>query len=706
MAQGVTIDFNANVARFSSAIDKATADLNKFQTNADRMAKNVKGAFGGLAAGLSVAAFTAYGKHVLDTADKLQDLSDRTDVAVNDLAGLVQPAKLADTSLEAVAKTIGKLNLSFSQARDGSKEQAEALRDLNITSSDARERFFQLADAYANASDKNKVLSDIQKVLGRQYEEVLPLIKQGGDALREQVAATQSFTDAMTELAPHAGLLNDNLDKLKISSAGITANLLNDLVPAVNDITKAMLEAYEQGGLLESLWVGLGGLGTLAFTDELDSVNTKIRDAEAEVKALRAALNDPGIGFMKYGALSDAELVKRIGDTNAKIGDLMRERKAMVDAATGEKPDPRNTPVPVPTTPKTDPLASFLKATDTARLKEYSNLTADLLRRMAGARGDTTVYVQALDEINKKFADLVLQQQQFDLGGGVMGDFEDLQSYQEALNEARAEQQAYNDTLIASGRAIEEQFGNPMNGLTERLAYLDWLLEQGKISFEAWGNAGLDATEKAAAAMGDVTANTQDQFKELKDAIEGWSRDAAQAMVDFAITGESSVTDMVNGILAQLARMTAQKYITDPLFNAIGSMLPDLVPNADGGVYSAPGLSAYSGTVVNQPTVFPFARGIGLMGEAGPEAILPLTRVNGKLGVQAQGGGSGDVQVNVYNAPAGTSATVKESVDSRGARKIDIVLSEIVGAELRRPGSPANSAIRQGFGVPPTIIRR
>lgn len=71
-----------------------------------------------------------------------------------------------------------------------------------------------------------------------------------------------------------------------------------------------------------------------------------------------------------------------------------------------------------------------------------------------------------------------------------------------------------------------------------------------------------------------------------------------------------------------------------------------LFPNALGGVYSGPGISAYSGQVVNSPTLFPFAKGIGLMGEAGPEAIMPLKRgPDGRLGVQAAGGG------NTYNFP-------------------------------------------------------
>ncbi len=63
--------------------------------------------------------------------------------------------------------------------------------------------------------------------------------------------------------------------------------------------------------------------------------------------------------------------------------------------------------------------------------------------------------------------------------------------------------------------------------------------------------------------------------------------------------------------------------------------------NAKGGVYNSPSLSAYSNGIVSSPTMFAFAKGAGLMGEAGPEAIMPLTRgSDGSLGVRAVGGSS------------------------------------------------------------------
>lgn len=71
-----------------------------------------------------------------------------------------------------------------------------------------------------------------------------------------------------------------------------------------------------------------------------------------------------------------------------------------------------------------------------------------------------------------------------------------------------------------------------------------------------------------------------------------------------------------------------------------GFDLSSLSLNANGGIYQSADLSRYSGTVVNRPTFFAFAKGAGVMGEAGPEAILPLRRgADGKLGVVADIGG-------------------------------------------------------------------
>jgi phage-related minor tail protein len=105
--------------------------------------------------------------------------------------------------------------------------------------------------------------------------------------------------------------------------------------------------------------------------------------------------------------------------------------------------------------------------------------------------------------------------------------------------------------------------------------------------------------------------------------------------------------------------------------------------SANGNVFAANGIVPYAmGGIVDRPTIFPFAKGVGLMGEAGPEAIIPLKRgSDGKLGVS---GGSGtSVVVNVD--AKGTSV----QGDNTQSAALGRAISSAVQAELikqRRPG--------------------
>lgn len=95
----------------------------------------------------------------------------------------------------------------------------------------------------------------------------------------------------------------------------------------------------------------------------------------------------------------------------------------------------------------------------------------------------------------------------------------------------------------------------------------------------------------------------------------------------------SPVTDHFGGLLA----------------NGVNSLVSGLMPFARGGAFSGGRVTPFArGGVVSQPTGFPMRGGTGLMGEAGPEAIIPLARgADGRLGVRAQGGGNINVTMNI-----------------------------------------------------------
>ncbi|ECC4320908.1 phage tail tape measure protein [Salmonella enterica] len=174
-----------------------------------------------------------------------------------------------------------------------------------------------------------------------------------------------------------------------------------------------------------------------------------------------------------------------------------------------------------------------------------------------------------------------------------------------------------------------------------------------------------DYNAKVDAAQGDWTLgasraldNFMAQGSNVAGATEQMFTSAFNSIANFAVTGKGSFRSLTVSILADLAKMEARIAASKLLGSVLamfgfgtsaGGSTPSgayssaalsVIPNADGGVYRSAGLSQYSGSIVNRPTFFAFARGAAVMGEAGPEAILPLRRgANGKLGVVAAGSG-------------------------------------------------------------------
>lgn len=114
----------------------------------------------------------------------------------------------------------------------------------------------------------------------------------------------------------------------------------------------------------------------------------------------------------------------------------------------------------------------------------------------------------------------------------------------------------------------------------------------------------------------------------LSDALRG----VAKSMADAAYSA---------------AMRPVQNALGGAIANGVNALTSGILPFADGGAFAQGRVMPFAkGGVVTGPTNFPMRGGLGLMGEAGPEAIMPLTRgADGRLGVQTSGGGGGPVQV-------------------------------------------------------------
>lgn len=243
-------------------------------------------------------------------------------------------------------------------------------------------------------------------------------------------------------------------------------------------------------------------------------------------------------------------------------------------------------------------------------------------------------------------------------------------------------------------------------------------LEQAKAMYKAQADArkafAQDTHDREQYLLSDSYKQQQAYANAFQDLFKGMG----DAMVDFALTGKTSFGDMVQSILVGLIKMQVQMQMMG-LFNAMGGgkgIMSSLMtafsgtptPSAKGNVFDG-GLQAFAkgdtftNGIVSSPTMF----NMGLMGEAGPEAIMPLRRgSDGSLGVAASGGSSGgNVSVQVINNST-SQATTNETVDSKGNRKIEVVIGDMTAGEISRSGSASQKSIKSTFGLQPQLIRR
>lgn len=164
-----------------------------------------------------------------------------------------------------------------------------------------------------------------------------------------------------------------------------------------------------------------------------------------------------------------------------------------------------------------------------------------------------------------------------------------------------------------------------------------------------WSNGARAALENYLDSAADVAGQTQELFTNAFSNLE-------DGIVQFIKTGKASFKDFADAIIEDLIRIQVRQAAAGFLSSAFGFLggggaalgqgtmtgFSEVIPNAKGGVYDSPSLSAFSGGVYDSPQMFAFAKGAGVFAEAGPEAILPLHRgPDGSLGVMAAGAGGG-----------------------------------------------------------------
>ncbi|ENW4940606.1 phage tail tape measure protein [Salmonella enterica] len=229
--------------------------------------------------------------------------------------------------------------------------------------------------------------------------------------------------------------------------------------------------------------------------------------------------------------------------------------------------------------------------------KEFEEKNTDLLRQRQTGEIDEAFYQEAL-ALNKRYLDERLRDQQ----GFYAASDAQRSDWADGMREGFAN---WADTASDYASQSADLVNNAMTGLVGNISDA---LAGNKVDWEDWASSVLQSMQK-------IILNAM-----LVDSLRS--------------TSNSGFFSSIGGMFGAGAGAVSGSTPS----GAYNSTASGLQLNAKGGAYASASLSAYSNSIVSSPTYFAFAKGAGLMGEAGPEAIMPLTRsADGSLGVRVVG---------------------------------------------------------------------
>lgn len=593
MAQDLKIDIVAQ-DRTSAAFRSVQNGLSGIQSTATSLISKI----GALSAAFATIGAGAAIKGVIEAGDRLDELSKRTNIAVETLSALTNNAKLAGVSQEDLATGITRLSRAIAEGISDAGEQRQAFENLGVSLTDANGKarstvdvLADVATAFQSSEDSVYKTQYAMAIFGKSGANFIEFLNQG----REGVQALGSSIS--TEFADKSATFMDNLDKIGIVLQRNLSERSGGFIAFLNRQLEKVLAVEKQ-------IIGAGG----------------------------------GRGFV------NPEFVKPQEEQKQELKPLtttkVKEEKSNVD----------------------DLRQSYQQVAD--EIFKLVNGEKELMVLQFARKGATeeqiAAYQQYIDQL------FTLRQAE-----------KDAEEEAKIIQEEKQMTLKANADLLAEAKKIYDETRTPLEQLAATEERLQQLLQMGVINWDTYGRAIMKANED----IDKLKDTGKDSFAELESAIRGWGNQFTNTFTDAVMTGKISFKSLADSIISDLLRIMIQKSITAPLLNA----------GADFFGINLSGQRAMGGPVTAGRSY--------LVGENGPEIFTP----NQTGGITPNGGGG--VSINIVNN-SGAQASAKQTVDSRGNRRIDVTIGDLVAGEILRNGSSANQAIRSGFGASPMLAGR
>lgn len=679
---------------------------------------NLKSAVAGFGAAIAgsavVAGLTAVVKTAVDAGDELFNLQAKTGVAANALIAIGNAAKLADVDMGTLGKGLTRLNVNLVKAAEGNEDLSRKFQALGVSvkgadgqvvSSDKALK--QIADRFADMPDGAQKAAAAVAIFGKSGAELIPLLNEGS-------AAMEKFTFKVGEdFAARSDLFSDTITALGIKTQGFGLELTDALLPALQSILEVFGDLFDTkndwNALFSVIKVGVQSVAAFIFAT-VKLFDVFIKNAVAAFQVISKAVQGDFAGAAEIYRTRVGSMLEQAKQDFAQIQKLFTDAPS---PGTGRRTGGRNMDLD---TTEADRRA----AADAKRAAAEAKRAANEQQRLFEKRRDLTQktndllnqYRQNVEDLDNQIAGvgadpmekLMLRRQQATAEASREVD----RMTMAVVELARDVRAAGGDLDIQPFREAINAFSDRQNTLAQR-EYIDGLNEIGQSALDAaikmseFGDAASQQTD-ALSGVRDGIANYLESIGTLRENISNLSgnvfKGLEDAIVSLTTTGSFNFKQFALSVVEDLTRMVTRMLIIAPILQAIQSLLPGgsfltgtsalktKIPgfalNANGNIFAANGVVPFAqGGIVNRPTLFPFAKGTGLMGEAGPEAIIPLKRgTDGRLGV-AGGGGTTNVVVNVDATGSSVQGDQGQSA-ALGRAVAGAVQAELI--KQKRPG--------------------
>ncbi|MCG7984738.1 MAG: hypothetical protein JAY90_18550 [Candidatus Thiodiazotropha lotti] len=239
MAQGVTIDFNANLVKYEKSLDKATADLSKFSNHAQKQASGISKSFKGIGVALagvvSAGALISLAKESLDFADALAKASEKTGFSITKLQELRFAADQTGVGYRELESALARYTKRLGLARKGEGAANKAYEELGINLKKTNEQVFkEVINTIAEMEDQTDRLALTTRFFGDDAQKLELTIRGGSEQLDIFAKKAHDLGLIMDkELAQGAEAANDQLSiASQVIKIHFTQSFL-ELAPAI-----------------------------------------------------------------------------------------------------------------------------------------------------------------------------------------------------------------------------------------------------------------------------------------------------------------------------------------------------------------------------------------------------------------------------------------------------------------------------------------